>query len=154
MVLSLSNFLLLAFIDIALRALQPLFLATLIHLGGLGMPPATIGLCLGIFGLMDGTVRGVFFAKVLQRVGLKRLFFASRLCYVPLFAMFPIINHFARGRGRSPAVWALLVLQLMINCVTEMAFGRCSQLNLCRLDSYRVLVTSIQVVRFYTSLLP
>ena len=88
------------------------------------MSPATIGICLGIFGLLDGTVQGVFFPKIIRRVGLKRLYLTSLLCFVPLFAMFPIINHFARERGVTPVVWALVVFQLMINCVTEMCFGR------------------------------
>ena len=125
-VLSIANYLWLAFIDIALRALHPLFFATPIRLGGLGMSPATIGLCLGIFGLLDGTVQGLFFPKVLRWVGLRRLFLTSMFSFIPLFALFPVINHFAREWGLSPAVWALVVLQLMINCITEMSFGRCS----------------------------
>jgi hypothetical protein len=120
----------------ALRALQPLFFATPIHLGGLGMSPPTIGLCLGIFGLLDGAVQGLFFAKVVRRVGLKRLFFTSLFCFVPLFATFPFINHFARKWGLSPAVWALIVFQLMINCITEMAFGRCPFLSLRQQNSH------------------
>jgi len=128
-VLSIANYFWLAFIDVALLALQPLFYATPIHLGGLGMPPATIGLCLGIFGLLDGIAQGLVFPKVVRRVGLKKLFVTCLFSFVPLFALFPIINHFARERGLSPAVWALVVFQLMINCVTEMAFGRCLLLN-------------------------
>ena len=124
MVLSIANYLWLAFIDIALLALQPLFYATPINLGGLGMSPATIGLCLGIFGLLDGMTQGLFFPKAVRRVGLKRLFLTGLSCFVPLFALFPIINHFAREWGLSPAVWALVAFQLTIKCATGMAFGR------------------------------
>jgi len=131
-VLSIVNYLWLAFIDIALRALQPLFLAAPIHLGGLGMSPATIGLCLGTFGLLDGAVQGLFFPKVLRYVGLKRLFVMALFCFIPVFTMFPIINHFAREWGRSPAIWVLIVFQLMINCITEMAFGTYALLNVYR----------------------
>ncbi|KAF9652374.1 MFS general substrate transporter [Thelephora ganbajun] len=122
-VLSIASYLWLAFVDISLRALQPLFFATPIHLGGLSMSPATIGLCLGIFGLLDGTVQGLLFAKIIRRVGLKRLYLTSLFCFIPLFATFPVINYFAREWGRSPAVWALVVFQLTLNCITEMAFG-------------------------------
>jgi len=125
-VLSVANYFFLMFIDVTLR---PLFYATPIHLGGLGMSPATIGLCLGIFGLLDGIAQGLVFPKIVRRVGLKKLFVTSLSCFVPLFALFPIINHFAREWGLSPAVWALVVFQLMINCVTEMAYGRCRLLN-------------------------
>ena len=93
------------------------------------MSPATIGLCLGTFGLLDGIAQGLIFPKAVRRVGLKKLFVTCLFCFVPLFTLFPIMNHFARMWGLSPAVWALVVFQLMINCVTEMAFGRCSLLN-------------------------
>lgn len=149
-VLSIANYLLLAFVDISLRALHPLFFATPIHLGGLGMSPPAIGLCLGIFGILDGTVQGVFFARVIRRVGLKRLFLLSLFCFIPLFAMFPVINHFAREWGHSRAVWALVVFQLMINCVTDMGFGGCPLYRIHTNIINIVPVASIQVVRSCT----
>ena len=122
-VLSISNYLWLSFLDIALRALQPLFFATPISLGGLGMSPATIGLCLGILGPLDGVVQGLLFAKILRRFGLKRLFVTSFVCFIPLTIAFPVISHLAREGGLSPAVWALILSQFMFICVTEMAYG-------------------------------
>ena len=128
--LSIANYLWLAFLDVALLALHPLFFATSIRLGGLGMSPATIGLCLGGFGLLDGVAHGLFFPKVIRRVGLKKLFLTSVFLFIPMFATFPVVNHFARKWGLSPAVWGLIVFHFMISCATEMAFGRCSSLNL------------------------
>lgn len=125
-VVTIANYLWLAFLDIAFRALQPLFFATPVRLGGLGMSPAQIGLCLGIFGILDGTVQALFFARAVRWVGLKKLFLTSLSCFVPIFTLFPIINHFALEGGLSPTVWALVVFQLAINCVSEMAFGKCS----------------------------
>ena len=129
MVLSIVNYLWLAFLDVALLALHPLFFATPISLGGMGMSPATIGLCLGIFGLMDGVAHGLFFPKVIQRVGLKKLFLTSVFCFIPMFAMFPVVNHFAREWGLSPAVWGLIIFHFVISSATEMAFGGCSLLR-------------------------
>lgn len=123
-VLSIASHIWLCFTDIAYRALQPLFYATPIHLGGLGMSPAKIGLFLGGFGILNGVVQGLFFAKIVRRIGLKKLFLTGTLCFIPLFAMFPIISHFVRKWGLSPAVQALAVFQIMINCVTAMCFGR------------------------------
>jgi len=122
-VLSTANYFWLAFLDIAFRALQPLFFATPTHLGGLGMSPAVIGLCLGTLGLLGGVVQGLFFARVQQIFGLKRLFFTSIFCFIPLFATFPVTNRFAREWGLSPAVWALVAFQFITCCVTECAFG-------------------------------
>ena len=122
----------------ALWALEPLFFSTPIRLGGLGMSPQKIGLCLGVFGLLDGAVQGLFFAKIVRRLGLKRLFLASLLSFAASLAMFPIINHFAREWGHSPAVWALVMFQFMINCVADMAFGGCPFQNLRQQNSYQV----------------
>ena len=128
-ILSTSCHIWLSFVDMAFRALQPLFYATPIHLGGLGMSPATIGLFLGGFGLLNGTVQALFFAKLVRRVGLRRVFLTCMSCFIPLFAMFPVISHFAREWGLSPAVRGLAVFQLAISCVTGMCFGTCSSLN-------------------------
>jgi len=128
-VLSIANYHWLAFLDVALLALHPLFFATPIRLGGLGMSPATIGLCLGGFGILDGVAHGLFFPKVIRRAGLKKLFLTSVFCFIPMFAIFPVVNHFAQKWGLSPAVWALIVFHFVISCATEMAFGRCSLLN-------------------------
>lgn len=128
-VLSISSHIWLSFVDMAFRALQPLFYATPIHLGGLGMLPATIGVFLGGFGLLNGIVQALFFAKLVRRVGLRRIFLTCVFCFVPLFAMFPVISHFAREWGLSPAVRCLAVFQLAISCVTGMCFGTYSWLN-------------------------
>ena len=128
-VLSITCHLCVSFIDMAYCALQPLFFATPIHLGGLGLSPARIGLCLGTFGLVCGTFQGLFLAKIIRRLGLKRVFFTGVSCFIPLFVMFPVMNHFARERGLSPVVWALVVLQYMFNCITSMCFGRLLHLS-------------------------
>ena len=127
--LSIANYLLLAFIDMSFIGLQPLFFATPIHLGGLGLPPPTIGSYLGIFGLLSGTAQALFFSRAVRFFGLKRLLLTSLSCFVPLFALFPIINNLAREWGRSPAVWSLVASQLLLNCATEFSFGRCPLLN-------------------------
>ena len=130
--LSIATYLWVTFLDIAFRALQPLFFATPVHLGGLGISPASIGLCLGTFGPFNGAVQGLLFPKILRHLGLKKLFLTSLLCFIPIVTMFPLINHFARERGLSPAVWASVMLQFAFNCVTDMAFGKLSSLNLCQ----------------------
>ena len=135
-VLSVASYLLFSFIDAGLRILRPLFFATPVRLGGLGMSPPAIGLWLGIFGLLNGIMQGLFFAKVLRLTGLKRLIVTSLLCFVPLFATFPVINYFALEWGHSPAVRALVVFQLMIHCVTDLGFGGCPLQNLRQKDSH------------------
>ena len=128
-VVTIANLLWLAFLDMAFRALQPLLYATPTHLGGLGMSPATVGLFLGGFGLLNGIAQGLFFAPLVRRVGLRKLFLTGLFCFIPLFATFPVIGHLAREWGLSPAVWGLVALQLVINCIASMWFGRCLLLD-------------------------
>ncbi|KAH9838448.1 MFS general substrate transporter [Rhodofomes roseus] len=113
----------LCLLDIAYRAIQPLFFSTPIALGGLGFTPATIGLVLGIFGLLNGSLQALFFARVIRRWGPKRVFMAGMACFVPLFGMFPVINALARPDGLTYIVWAAIVLQLTISVVMDMSFA-------------------------------
>ena len=147
--LSIANFVWLSFVDISFRALQPLVFATPIHLGGLGISPTSIGLCLGTFGLLDGIAQGLFFPRVLRRVGLKRLFLTGLFGFIPMFAVFPVINHFAREWGLSPAVWTLVAFQLLINCVVDMCYGRFLSLDASTVV-HIVPVAPIQAVRSST----
>ena len=121
--LSVANYGTLCLLDIAYRAIQPLFFSTPCELGGLGFTPATIGLVLGIFGLMNGSLQAVFFARVVRRWGPKRVFMAGMACFVPLFGMFPVINALARPNGVTGIVWAAIILQLAISVLMDMSFG-------------------------------
>ena len=113
------------------------------------MSPATIGVLLGASGLINGIVQGVFFAKLIRRVGLKRLFLIGLFCYVPIFATFPVISHLMPEWGLSPVVWILVIFQLVISCVAGMCNGRCSSLN--AFDVIHIApVAYIQVARSYT----
>ena len=136
MILSIVNYLFLAFIDMAFLSLQPLFFATPIHLGGLGLPPQTIGLYLGIFGSLSGTAQALFFSKAVQSFGLKGLFLMSLSCFIPLFALFPVISHLVRERGLSPAAWMLVASQLLLKCATDFTYGRCPLLGSRERSSY------------------
>ena len=141
--LSIANYLFLAFIDMAFLSLQPLFFATPVDLGGLGLPPPTIGLYLGIFGLLSGTVQALFFSKAVRIFGLKKLFIMGLFCFIPLFALFPVISLLAREWGLSPAVWTLVASQLLLSCVTGFSYGRCPLPN-PRHTTYTVPVMSVQ----------
>ena len=69
--------------------------------------------------------------------------------FIPMFAMFPVINHFAREWGLSPTVWTLVAFQFMINFVTDMCYGRFLLLGAPTVV-HIVPVVSIQAVRSCT----
>ena len=135
----------------AFFTLQPVFLATPIHLGGFGLSPPEIGSYLGTFGLLSGTAQGLLFSKAVKFFGLKRLFLVSLCCFIPLFALFPVINHLAREWGRSPAVWMLVASQPLLACVAEFAFGRPPLLNSRQRGSYGSCCTCLGCVFMYVT---
>ena len=147
--LSVANYLFLVFIDPAFFALQPVFFATPTHLGGLGLSPPAIGSYLGIFGLLTGAAQALFFSKAVRFFGLKRLFLASLSCFIPLFALFPIISHLVREWGLSPAVWMLVVSQLLLTCIAEFAPGRHPLLKSRQRSSYGICCTCPGCVFMY-----
>ncbi|KAI0714269.1 MFS general substrate transporter [Cerioporus squamosus] len=120
---SVANYAALAFLEIAYRAIQPLFFSTPVELGGLGLPPSTIGLVLGSFGIMDGIFQALFFAKFVERWGPKRVFQVGMSMFVVLFALYPILNILARTDGMSCYVWGLVILQLAVLVIVDMSYG-------------------------------
>ncbi len=123
---SVANYAALAFLEIAYRAIQPLFFSTPVELGGLGLPPSTIGLILGSFGIMDGIFQALFFARFVERWGPKRVFQVGMSMFVVLFALYPVMNVLARTGGMSSHVWGLVVLQLAVLVIVDMSYGECS----------------------------
>lgn len=123
MVISIANYAVVAVLDIAFFALLPLFLATPIALGGLGLAPPTIGVIIGTFGLLNGCFQALLFARLMDRYGPKRLFQQGLLAFFPLYALFPVMSLYAKAHGITPVIWALVLLQQMLLVVMDLAFG-------------------------------
>ncbi|KAF5309478.1 hypothetical protein D9619_012411 [Psilocybe cf. subviscida] len=113
----------LSLVDISFRAIQPLFLSTPVHLGGLGLPPSTIGNLLSIFGILNGVFQAFFFAKIADRWGTKRVFIAGLTSALPAFASFPVINQLARTQGYSLMVWTVVGFQIVMSVALSLSFG-------------------------------
>jgi MFS family permease len=109
--------------EICLFAIIPLFYSTPIELGGMGFSAATIGLCMGSYGIIDGALQVLLFARIVGRLGPKRLVISSFSVLPFIFAMFPIINMSARAWGVTPLVWAMLYFQLLVVVFFCMSFG-------------------------------
>jgi hypothetical protein len=121
--LSVANYCVLAFLDRSFGALQTLFLSTDINMGGLGLDPPAIGMCLGISGISNGILQGLFFPKIVRRIGPQRVILVGMTAFLAIFALFPVINNLARVWGLSAVVWATVVLQLSLVVVMDMAYG-------------------------------
>ncbi|KAF8183403.1 member of major facilitator superfamily multidrug-resistance, DHA1 sub-family [Pholiota molesta] len=122
-VIAAGNYAALSLVDIAFRAVQPLFFSTPIEMGGLGLPPPTIGNILSVFGVLNGLFQVFFFAWINDRYGSKKLFIAGMTSAIPVFAMFPLMNHIARAQGYSTLLWAVILLQIVTSIAISLSYG-------------------------------
>ena len=123
MLLSVANYAFLCLLDIAYRAIQPLFYSMPLELGGLGQSPARIGILLATFGIMNGTLQAIWFPRLVEGWGQKRLFMTGMAMFGMLFAFFPLINEIARTQGISFWVYVLVIVQLLLSIICDMAYG-------------------------------
>lgn len=119
-----ANYTMLSSLDISLRALLPLFFSTPTSLGGLGLTPASIGLWLALYGVVDVVIQVLFFATAVEWLGPKRLFTTSVWCFVPVMLLFPIMSWFVHVRGAVDyTITIALLVQLILVAIWDMAFG-------------------------------
>jgi hypothetical protein len=123
-IVSAGNYSTLSLMDISFRAIQPLFLSTPIHLGGLGLSPASIGQILSVTGIINGVFQIGFFAKIHDRWGSKRTFLVGILSGFPMILTLPVANYFARADGGlSGRVWAVVWFQVAVSILTSLSYG-------------------------------
>lgn len=122
-IVSVSNYVALAFLNTTLSALLPLFMAMSIENRGLGLPPPTIGLVISTYGVATGCVQFFLFAPLVHRYGEKRVFFSGMITCLPVFALFPLISMIAQQSGLSVMVWILVGFVLALGALMDLSFG-------------------------------
>ena len=123
LMLPIANYAALALVDIGFFALIPLFFATPIEIGGLGLSPSIIGTYSAISGLCNGLFQVLFVSKLIDRFGEKRIFCTAVMAYFPLIAFFPMMSWVAQSHHKvGPMVWTLVVLQRFFSLITNMAY--------------------------------
>jgi hypothetical protein len=118
-----GNYAFLSLVDIAFRAIQPLFFSTPIKLGGLGMPPSTIGQILSAYGILNGVFQVLFFARIHDYWGSKKVFVAGIASAFPVFAAFPLMSYLAKSQGLSTTVWVVVAFQTVISIGLSLSYG-------------------------------
>jgi hypothetical protein len=121
--LAAGNYASLSFIEMAFRVIQPVFLSTPIPLGGLGLPPSSIGKLLSVQGISSGIFQVFFFARIHDRWGSKKTFIAGISSAIPVFILFPVANALARNQGYSIALWVVIGLQTIAAVLVHLSFG-------------------------------
>ncbi|KAF5379817.1 hypothetical protein D9615_005697 [Tricholomella constricta] len=122
-IISVSNYMSLAFLNISLNALLPLFLAMPLEIGGLGFEPAIIGYIMGSYGAFCGLFQALYFAKIIHYLGERRIFVYGIATYLPVFALFPIMSISAQQHGVTAFTWTCIAILLALMAFMDMAFG-------------------------------
>ena len=123
-IISVANYMSIAFLNICLNALIPLFFAMPLEIGGLGFDPATIGYIIGSYGAFTGVFQTLFFARIMRHFGPKRTFIIGTLSFLPIFLLFPVMSFFAQSNGATAIVWTCIYALLPLWMSSDMAFGR------------------------------
>ena len=111
-------------LDVGFFSLVPLFYATPIEIGGLGLPPSTIGMSLAAFGFIDGLFQVLFVARLIDLFGAKKVFRISTLVYFPLVALFPVMTLIVQSQKRvTQVVWIIMAIQLTLMVMVDTAYG-------------------------------
>lgn len=118
--ISVSNYVCLAFLNIAFNALFPLFLAMPQDIGGLNMPPSTIGYIMGTYGMLCGIYQFFFFSKIIRTLGERRVFITGMMLQPLIFASFPVISLCA-GTWMAWVGIAVIIIALVL---MDMSFGK------------------------------
>ena len=110
------------------NAIQPLFLAMPVNIGGLSLPSRDVGYILGTYGIANSICQLVMLGRLVRRFGVKAVFVTSISAFIPIYALSPIMNILVRRNGFSYVVWAVLVCQLSASLVMELGYGASSAL--------------------------
>ncbi|KAH7345487.1 major facilitator superfamily domain-containing protein [Rhizoctonia solani] len=120
--IAIMNYACLAFSDIAYLSLLPVVFAVSVKDGGLNFSPRTIGLILGLQGIVTGLFQVLFFAPLHRRFGNKKLYVMGYLCYSLLILSLPVMHAFAVLEMRR-AIWIVLGLLILFSCPAFMTFS-------------------------------
>ncbi|EGO24784.1 hypothetical protein SERLADRAFT_449530 [Serpula lacrymans var. lacrymans S7.9] len=118
------NYAFIAFVDQCMTVLQPLMYSTPIALGGLSFSPFTIGIVMGVWGVINGCIQIFAFPALLKYLGPRKLYTAALASYFISIGAYPLMSFLAKQAGGVDGkVWAVLVFQLASIIVGFMGFG-------------------------------
>ncbi|KAJ3723993.1 major facilitator transporter [Lentinula raphanica] len=122
--MTIITYTLLAFLDIALRAVQPLFLTASPSFGGIGFSVPLVGTCLAAFFFASGVYQALAFAPLYAWMGPKSIYLLSVIMFVPIWALFPIMSASLDDGGTvNWATWVEFTVQIILYVIMDMGFS-------------------------------
>ncbi|KAK0501218.1 major facilitator superfamily domain-containing protein [Armillaria luteobubalina] len=118
-----ANYACLSLVEIAFKAIQPVFLSMPLELGGLGLNPAFIGNILSVYGIFNGLFQIFFFARINDTLGSKTTFFIGMASSIPVFVSFPVISTLVKANGLCTLVWVVLAVQIVSSIAISLSYG-------------------------------
>lgn len=122
-IMSIINYGFLAFIDQCFEVLMPLMYSSSISLGGLGFNSFTIGIILGVCGVLNGLFSILAFSKIVETFGVRKVYIVAFANFLFCLAAFPVMSVLARRSGTGIKVWTVLVLQQICYMLAYMGYG-------------------------------
>ncbi|EUC58979.1 MFS general substrate transporter, putative [Rhizoctonia solani AG-3 Rhs1AP] len=120
--IAITNYAFLAFSDITYLSLLPVVFAVPVKNGGLGFSPRTIGVILGLQGIVTSLFQACFFAPLHRRFGNKKIYVTGYICYLFLILLLPVLHTLATLE-MTRTVWVALALLLVFSCPAFTAFS-------------------------------
>ena len=124
-VVTVANYAILVLFNAVTLTYIPLVWSTPVEFGGLNMSPASIGLGLSVYGVVDGILQFVFFPYLVGRFGLRRLYTISIFSCALVYALFPLENLVLRvtaSDGANVPLLLLIILQMLSFAVLDMGY--------------------------------
>jgi hypothetical protein len=118
-----ASYVCLASLHAGSNAIQPLFLAMPVNIGGLGLPSRNVGYILGTYGFANSLFQLVMLGRLVRRFGVKAVFVTSISAFIPIYSLSPIMNLLVRRNGFSYLIWVVLGCQLSASLVMELGYG-------------------------------
>lgn len=122
-VISILNYVTLAFLNISVNALLPLFFHMPVAMGGLNLDPVVIGYIMSLYGAGSGVFQMAFFTKLVKGYGVRKTFVISVATFGPVFLAFPLMSLVAKNWSVNFVVWTLLGIVLVLLFLMDTAYG-------------------------------
>jgi Na+/melibiose symporter-like transporter len=119
-ILTVINYHILAILEISMLSVMPVFFASCLH-----MEPSSIGLIMGIMGLVNGVVQITCFVPLHRRLGTRNIFTLGIASFLLIWLCFPLINkiYVQDGGVMGFKVSALITLLILFSTIEQMSFS-------------------------------